>query len=624
VDTVGHGGMGAVYRAVNEETGEPAAVKILSGALSKRGGFRERFEAEIEALRKLRHPNIVRLFGFGEQDGLLFFAMELVDGSSLEEELQRGRLYTWREVARIGIETCRALRHAHDRGVIHRDIKPANLLVTSDGRVKLSDFGIAKLFGNTGMTAAGNVLGTVEFMAPEQADARPVGPRTDLYSLGAVFFALLSGRPPFRAATPLKMLEKQRSVRPEPVRRYAPNVPAELESIIGQLLEKDPKDRISNASLLQRRLEAMMHALAHLPDSAGADLGRTVDGALGLPHSTRPDHSSDDEHLRETKPLDEVVEPSAPPEGQPVASHDMPETKVTSAFRAYARRDSSADEAADEAWQTADTVESDESEQEQPGDHFTAVDEEELDRVEPEEPLKRSLIAPQTWVLAVGLIALGLTAWYLLRPLSADALYGRIMAVAGDREISSLLAAEDDIQEFLARFSHDPRCLELRQFEKEIELHELELRFERRVKGRVGAETLLPIERAYLEALDLGEYYPHRAIAKLQAIVDLYDYRVNDSGPIGQCLQLVKRDLKRLRRQLEVEGEDGLAVLADRLDKADELSRSRSTEEKKTAHKMRQAVIDLYGDDPWASEAVERARRALAAEGEGRGVREKE
>ena len=613
VDTVGHGGMGAVYRAVNEETGEPAAVKILSVALSKRGDFRERFEAEIETLKKLRHPNIVRLFGFGEQDGLLFFAMELVDGSSLEQELQRGRLFTWREVARIGIETCRALRHAHDRGVIHRDIKPANLLVTSEGRVKLSDFGIAKLFGNTGMTAAGNVLGTVEFMAPEQADARPVGPRTDLYSLGAVFFALLSGRPPFRAATPLKMLDKQRSVRPEPIGRYASDVPAELESIIGQLLEKDPKDRISNASLLLRRLEAMMHALADLPDSAHADLGRTVYGAPDLPSSTLTDHSSDDERLRETKPSDEVVDPSSAAEGRPVASHDMPETKVTSAFQAYARPDSSSGEAGDKAWRTADTVESDESEEE-PGDHFTAVDEDELDRVESEEPLKRSLISPQTWVLAIGLIAMGLTAWYLLRPLSDDALYRRIMAVAGDRKTSSLLAAEDDIREFLARFSNDPRCQELRQFEKEIELHDLELRFERRVKEHAGMETLLPIEWAYLEALDLGEHYPHRAIARLQAIVHLYSYRTNDSGPIGQCLQLVQRDLKRLRRQLEVEGEDGLAVLADRLDKADELSRSRSAEEKETARRMRQAVIELYGDEPWASEVVERARRALATE----------
>ncbi len=186
VGTLGRGGMGAVYKAIHHETREPAAVKLLSADLAGEEGFRSRFEAEIETLRKLRHPNIVRLFGFGEQEGLLFYAMELVDGNSLEEELRRGRRFDWREVTRIGIETCRALRHAHDRGVIHRDIKPGNLLLAADGSVKLSDFGIARLFGYSRLTTVGNVLGTAEYMAPEQAAGQPVDARADLYSLGAL------------------------------------------------------------------------------------------------------------------------------------------------------------------------------------------------------------------------------------------------------------------------------------------------------------------------------------------------------------------------------------------------------------------------------------------------------
>ena len=135
-------------------------------ALAQEEGFRIRFEAEIETLRKLNHPNIVRLFGFGQQEGHLFYAMELVDGNSLEEELRRGRSFDWREVTRMGIDICRALRHAHDRGVIHRDIKPGNLLLAADGRLKLSDFGIARLFGYSRLTTAGNVVGTAEYMAP--------------------------------------------------------------------------------------------------------------------------------------------------------------------------------------------------------------------------------------------------------------------------------------------------------------------------------------------------------------------------------------------------------------------------------------------------------------------------
>lgn len=238
VRTLGRGGMGAVYEGIHVDTDEPAAIKILSGALAQEPDFRQRFEAEIETLKKLYHPNIVQLFGFGEQDEYLFYAMELVDGSSLEEELRQGRVFDWREVARIGIETCRALRHAHDRGVTHRDIKPANLLVSADGRVKLSDFGIARLFGNTRLTAAGNVLGTAEYMAPEQAEGRPVGPRTDLYSLGAVLYCLAARRPPFRAGSLPEMLQKHRTAQPDPVRRHAPDTPAELDRIILQLLRR--------------------------------------------------------------------------------------------------------------------------------------------------------------------------------------------------------------------------------------------------------------------------------------------------------------------------------------------------------------------------------------------------
>ncbi|MGH7139924.1 MAG: serine/threonine protein kinase, partial [Pirellulales bacterium] len=264
---LGRGGMGTVYGAVHVETGEPAAVKVLSAALAQEEGFRERFESEIESLKKLHHPNIVRLFGYGEQDGHHFYGMELVEGRSLEEELLAGRKFDWREVTDLAIQVCRALKHAHDRGVIHRDIKPANLLLADDGTLKLSDFGIAKLFGNTGLTADGGVLGTAEYMAPEQADGRPVTHRCDLYSLGGVMYALLARRPPFRAATMVEMLQLQRFAQPEPVRRFAPDAPAEMEAIVSLLLEKDPEKRVPTAMVLSRRLEAMRHGLSVRPET---------------------------------------------------------------------------------------------------------------------------------------------------------------------------------------------------------------------------------------------------------------------------------------------------------------------------------------------------------------------
>ena len=259
---LGQGGMGAVYAGVDSETGEAAAIKVLSPALAAEEGFRVRFEAEIESLKKLRHPNIVRLYGYGEQAGTLFYAMELVDGTSLEDELRAGRRFEWREVTQIAIKLCRALKHAHDHGVIHRDLKPANLLLTADGEIKLSDFGIARLFGNTRLTSDGGVLGTAEYMAPEQADGRTVTDRCDQYSLGGVLYALLAGRPPFRAKTLVEMLQLQRFAEPEPVTRFAPQTPAELARIIHQLLEKEPQRRFANTLMLARSLEAMERGLS--------------------------------------------------------------------------------------------------------------------------------------------------------------------------------------------------------------------------------------------------------------------------------------------------------------------------------------------------------------------------
>ena len=191
---IGKGGMGSVYQATDTQTGQQVAIKALSPHLALAEGFRERFEAEIESLKTLRHEGIVRLYGYGEQDGVLFYSMELVDGTSLEDELKAGRRFDWREVTDIAIQLSLALKHAHDHGIIHRDIKPANILLRRRRHVKLADFGIARLFGTTSsLTTAGGVLGTADYMSPEQADGRPVTARCDQYSLGGVMYALLGG-----------------------------------------------------------------------------------------------------------------------------------------------------------------------------------------------------------------------------------------------------------------------------------------------------------------------------------------------------------------------------------------------------------------------------------------------
>ena len=241
---LGRGGMGTVFEGVNVDTNQPAAVKVLNPHLAAEEGFRQRFEIEIETLKKLKHANIVRLYGFGEQDGHVYYAMELVHGQSMEDELQAGRRFDWRETTRLAIKLSRALKHAHDHGVIHRDLKPANLLLTTEGDVKLADFGIARLFGNTRLTSTGGPIGTAEYMAPEQGDGRGVTPHCDLYSLGGVLFAMLAGRPPFRGGSLLELLQHHRYSEPPRVTRFAPDVPLELAEIIARLLSKEPADRV--------------------------------------------------------------------------------------------------------------------------------------------------------------------------------------------------------------------------------------------------------------------------------------------------------------------------------------------------------------------------------------------
>ena len=159
---LGQGGMGAVYEATHRETGEVAAVKVLPPLMNQHGNYRDRFDAEIESLKKLRHPNIVQLLGYGEQDGQVFYAMELVRGRSLQQELFLRKSFKWQQVVHYGIQICAALKIAHDSGIIHRDIKPANLLLAENECVKLLDFGIAKLFGGTELTAVGGMIGTAD------------------------------------------------------------------------------------------------------------------------------------------------------------------------------------------------------------------------------------------------------------------------------------------------------------------------------------------------------------------------------------------------------------------------------------------------------------------------------
>ncbi len=258
---LGRGGMGTVYRAIDSDSGAVVAVKALAPTLSLDEHFRQRFESEIEAMIMMDHPNIVRILGYGQEDGNLFFAMELVEGRSLYAIQKDSVLFDWRAVLRITLDVCAGLQHAHNRGIIHRDLKPGNLIREESGNVKITDFGIAKSFGGSPLTGEGSVLGTMDYMSPEQAQTGKVTIRSDLYSIGAVMYTLLSRRPPLAADSLEKSIKNLTSVPPVDIRSLVPTVPQPFAEAIHRLLEKDPGKRFATAVALSKYLIEMQTEL---------------------------------------------------------------------------------------------------------------------------------------------------------------------------------------------------------------------------------------------------------------------------------------------------------------------------------------------------------------------------
>lgn len=256
---IGSGGMGAVYVGRHETTGQVAAVKVLPASLARQEGFILRFNREVEALQRLHHKNIVEFYESGTDDEeTSYYAMEYVEGDTLTGRLRRDRRIPWADAVGLTIQMCQGLKHAHDVGVVHRDLKPSNLLIARDGTVKITDFGVAQVFAADQLTIPGAVIGTAEFMSPEQVEGRRADRRSDLYSLGAVLYTMLVGHPPFPTGTPQEIMQKQRFGRFDRPRSYVPEIPSWLDDITCQLLEKSPEKRFPDAYVVSRRLQEVL------------------------------------------------------------------------------------------------------------------------------------------------------------------------------------------------------------------------------------------------------------------------------------------------------------------------------------------------------------------------------
>jgi len=262
IDKLGEGAMGVVYRAQDRTLGRVVALKMLSSELGGEDELHQRFQREAEAIGRLSHPSIVSVYDMGEQDGRLYMAMELFEGEDLRALIDARAAIPLADRVRILAEICDGVGYAHSRGVVHRDIKPANILITTAGRVKLLDFGLARLAQGETITRRGVILGTPDYMSPEQAVGKPVDHRTDVFSAGAVFYEFLTLQKPFKGKSLHSVLYQIVSEAPEPVLTANPEVPGRLAAVVQEMLRKETDQRPASMETIGRRIRDIYGALA--------------------------------------------------------------------------------------------------------------------------------------------------------------------------------------------------------------------------------------------------------------------------------------------------------------------------------------------------------------------------
>ncbi|MFO1065559.1 MAG: serine/threonine-protein kinase [Pirellulales bacterium] len=614
---LGRGGMGTVYKGLHAKSGQPVAIKAIAPSIADNPRFRRRFAGEIETLVRLRHPNIVQIIGYGEEKGLLFYAMEFVDGVSVHEQLRKQKVMPWETVIQIAIEVAGALKHAHDIGIIHRDLKPANLMLGKDGRTKMTDFGIAKFFGSTDMTAVGAVIGTADFMPPEQAEGKTVTVRSDLYSLGSVMFAMLTGRAPFYAKTVPEVLYAVRYTPAPDTTSLAPEAPTDLHALIAELLEKDPQKRPPTALVVGNRLKAMQQGIAKLgtaiktsvpdvpitpnkirdigPELTSIDLSDSDDEDLrvtGTPENTRE---------RPTIPAPVTAESNAPTR-KPISAKPSKTFQASAATQPYGSEFGPAgtDPLGDDEFTTG------EEEGPSTASHYTTVSEADKRRFTLSNPDDEAT-SGFDWVhygsiaglviLLLGAIGFGI---YALQPASADSMYTDIQSAIDSGSDTQLLDALPTIEEFRERFPNDPRAADLKEIEDESELLRSTRNLQRR--ARKGDFELSALEQAYLDAMLARNQDDADARSKLDAFLSVFGNAEKLPAKSERYIELARFARTRLDH----------VKLNPTSAAAEELAALiRTAEGKLSGEKLKQFYANvelLYGDKPWAREQINRVR----------------
>ncbi|MFM8283846.1 MAG: serine/threonine-protein kinase [Planctomycetaceae bacterium] len=621
---LGRGGMGAVYEAVDPATGKAVAVKVLASHLADDTALRRRFHAEIDTLKNLRHPGIVQLLAFGEEEGQPYFAMELVRGKSLEHQLREGRRFTWRETVTAALAVTRALKVAHDHGIVHRDLKPANLLVPDsagslDG-IKLADFGIAKLFASGTHTSHGSIIGTAEYMSPEQASGRPVDQRTDLYALGLVMYAMLTGRPPFRGDQPTVVIHRQRTEKPRRVGTVVGDVPPLLEELIDRLLAKDPAARPASALALGRLLAAIEVVV---PEPGAA--------AAAAPPGGSGDGDTRNEQLVLGKPTLELPGGPADADSHTTILHHesiaggaaRPAAAAGPAATVRVRRDATLPKPGEPTAGRTPGEPAPEPLEATPvhRNRFTTV--EDLERVARRQQ-RRVDIAQALWRWTAALALSGGTLygfWLLFRPATADQIHARIVRVVTDPE-ADMRDARRDIEAFVSRFPDDPRFAEVDSKRLTLLLDALEKRLKLDLEGDPPR-----LKREYKAAVEKADADRAACATALDAILTVHADMLREADALPstqltddmQWLLLARRTLRTIKPDVLRDKEQDLATIREKIAEATRLGGQAAQSAaavrpslERRRREVLEGVIRIYGDREHARPLVAEARRLLA------------
>ena len=273
---LGRGGMGIVYQAYDKQLKEQVAIKLLSPLLSTDNEALERLTREVSLARRVTHPNVIRIHDIGEVNGLYYVSMEYFGGTNLKEHLKRSGPLSLLGAYQILSQMCSGLEAAHSQGVIHRDLKSQNVMVGPSGQIKIIDFGLARSIHLEGMTATGLIMGTPEYMSPEQVSGKHADERADIYALGVILFEMLTGRVPFTGESAIAVGFQQLKDPPPSPRSINPQIPEEVEKIILKALEKNPIHRYRNVDELRKDFEAALPRFAAAAIVAEAPSGKLV------------------------------------------------------------------------------------------------------------------------------------------------------------------------------------------------------------------------------------------------------------------------------------------------------------------------------------------------------------